>query len=56
MDEKIQSLLHALERAPQWLRNELASKDAGVRSSAEETMATMIANALDGGTGHSTKD
>ena len=38
-----------VERAPQWLRNDLASKDANTRRSAEETIAAMIANALDGG-------
>lgn len=37
-----------LERAPHWIRHDLASKDASVRLRAEETLAAMIANALEG--------
>jgi len=48
-------IARAVERAPQWLRNDLASKDAGVRRTAEETIASMIANALGPGTGDPTE-
>jgi hypothetical protein len=52
MDEKVKALiLRATERAPQWLRNDLASKDASVRAQAEEIFATTIANALTNGNG-----
>lgn len=37
-----------LERAPHWIRHDFASKDASVRQRAEETLAAMIANALEG--------
>jgi hypothetical protein len=40
-----------IERAPQWIRRDLESKDENIRSRAEETLAAMIGNALDGGTG-----
>lgn len=52
MDEQTEAIiLRVVERAPQWLRHDLASKDASVRVNAEETMAKMIANALAIGTG-----
>jgi len=35
-----------LERAPQWVRHDMAVKDASVRQRAEETLAAMIASAL----------
>ncbi|AMK26647.1 DUF6771 family protein [Sphingobium estronivorans] len=57
MDEKVKDqILRATERAPQWLRNDLASKDAGVRAQAEEILATTIANALANGTGAPAED
>lgn len=35
-----------LARAPEWIRTDLASKDAITRSRAEETLAAMIEAAL----------
>jgi len=35
-----------LARAPEWIRADLASKDATARSRAEETLAAMIEAAL----------
>lgn len=40
-------IAHVLDRAPQWLRHDLAAKDAAARLRAEETLAAMIADALD---------
>lgn len=43
----IQSIILAvLERAPQWIRHDLASSDALIRNRAEEAMAAIIAQAL----------
>lgn len=43
----IQSIILAvLERAPQWIRHDLASSDATIRNRAEEAMAAIIAQAL----------
>lgn len=39
-------ILQVLERAPQWIRHDLEAKDATLRIRAEETLAAMIANAL----------
>ena len=39
-------ILAILERAPEWLRHDLAAKDAAIRARAEETLAAMIASAL----------
>jgi hypothetical protein len=39
-------ILAVIERAPQWVRHDLGSKDPAIRSRAEETLAAMIANAL----------
>lgn len=51
MDEQMSTtILRVLERAPQWIRHDLDSKEAAVRIRAEETLAAMIANALEGGT------
>lgn len=51
MDENMTALiLRVIERAPQWLRHDLESKDASVRRRAEETLAAMIADALGNGT------
>ncbi|WP_374527137.1 hypothetical protein [Novosphingobium sp.] len=47
MSVDLTSLIHAVvQRAPKWLRQDLASKDEAVRSRAEETMAAMLADAL----------
>jgi hypothetical protein len=40
-------ILRVLERAPQWVRRDLESKDLAIRARAEETLAAMIANALE---------
>jgi hypothetical protein len=41
------TVLHVIERTPQWVRHDLESKDAAIRVRAEETLAAMIAAALD---------
>ena len=41
------TILRVIERAPQWIRRDLDSKDAVVRIRAEESLAAMIADALD---------
>lgn len=46
-------ILRVIERAPQWLRHDLTSKDSAARSRAEETLAAMIADALARGTSES---
>jgi hypothetical protein len=38
-----------LARAPEWIRQDLAGKDAASRARAEETLAAMIAAALETG-------
>jgi hypothetical protein len=43
-------ILSVIERAPQWVRHDLDAKDAAIRTRAEETLAAMIASALDAGT------
>lgn len=54
MDDEMTKLITAiLERAPQWVRHDLVSKDATTRTRAEETLAAMIANGLREGTGDS---
>ncbi len=51
MDDQTKDIIaRAVERAPLWLRNDFVSKDAGVRRTAEETIASMIINALTAGT------
>lgn len=40
------AILAAIERAPQWVRHELESKDPLLRCRAEETLAAIIAGAL----------
>lgn len=51
MIEDISALiLKTIERAPQWLRHDLLSKDAVTRSRAEETLAAMIVDTLPHGT------
>lgn len=39
-------VLRVIERAPQWIRRDLDSKDAFARIPAEESPAAMIADAL----------
>jgi len=39
-------VLRVLERAPQWVRQDLLTSDPVVRTRAEETLAAMISNAL----------
>lgn len=42
----IEVILRVLERAPQWVRQDLLSGDPIVRARAEETLAAMISSAL----------
>ena len=42
------TVLQVIERTPQWVRHDLESKEPAVRIRAEETLAAMIAAALDG--------
>lgn len=46
-------ILRVIERAPQWIRHDLESKDEAIRTRAEETLAAMITNALETGTSES---
>jgi len=47
MHAEIPAIINAVvQRAPQWLRHDLASSDKAVRQRAEETMAAMLADAL----------
>jgi hypothetical protein len=48
-DEMKAIILGVIERAPQWIRHDLAAKDAASRVRAEETLAAMIADALGNG-------
>ena len=41
-------ILRRLERTPLWIRHDLQSQDQMTRRRAEETLAAMITNALDG--------
>jgi len=45
-DELATVVLSAIERAPQWIRRDLDSKDRIVRVQAEESLAAIIADAL----------
>ncbi len=47
MRELTDTILRVVERAPQWIRHDLDSKDAVARIRAEESLAAMIADALD---------
>ncbi|MDR6513429.1 hypothetical protein J2792_004326 [Novosphingobium capsulatum] len=42
-------ILGVIERAPQWLRNDLAAKDPAARARAEESLAAMLVDAIDEG-------
>ncbi len=47
MDEETKAIILAvIERAPQWIRHDLAAKDAVVRARAEETLTAMMVDAL----------
>jgi hypothetical protein len=45
-NETTRIILSVLNRAPQWIRHDLLSKDPMVRSRAEEALAAMIGEAL----------
>jgi len=45
-DDLTTIVLGAIERAPQWIRRDLESKDRVIRTQAEETLAALIADAL----------
>jgi hypothetical protein len=45
--ELTDAILRVVERAPQWIRRDLDAKDPVARIRAEETLAAMIADALD---------
>ena len=48
MSETLQARIAAiLARTPDWIRQELQSKEAGTRERAEEALAAMIAAVLD---------
>nr|WP_170978440.1 DUF6771 family protein [Sphingobium sp. MP9-4] len=40
------AILAVIERAPQWIRQDLASKDPAARTRAEESLAMIIADAI----------
>lgn len=40
------TILAVIERAPQWVRRDLEARDDAIRARAEETLAAMIAAAL----------
>jgi hypothetical protein len=45
-DHIASKITRVVEHAPEWLRLDLASKDANARARAEETLAAMIMAAL----------
>ncbi|WP_209045359.1 hypothetical protein [Rhizorhabdus histidinilytica] len=45
-DEISKRIARVVEHAPEWLRQDLASKDLAARGRAEETLSAMIAAAL----------
>lgn len=45
-DELTTIVLRAIERAPQWIRRDLESKDHVIRIQAEESLAAIIADAI----------
>lgn len=50
MNEETKAIiLSVVERTPQWLRHDLVAKDESARTRAEESLAAMIADALQGG-------
>lgn len=51
MDQEQKALVsRVISRVPQWVRHDLASKDAVARVRAEETLAAMVINGLESGT------
>ncbi|MBB3360378.1 MULTISPECIES: hypothetical protein [unclassified Novosphingobium] len=47
MDDKTKTrILGVIERAPQWLRNDLAAKDPAACARAEEALAAMLIDAI----------
>ncbi|WHU04339.1 DUF6771 family protein [Sphingomonas sp. NIBR02145] len=47
MSDPLQSAIaDIIARAPEWIRQEMATKDHATRERAEEALAAMIANAL----------
>ncbi|MDF0544106.1 hypothetical protein PX699_17285 [Sphingobium sp. H39-3-25] len=49
MDRHTSELIaRVIARAPQWLRHDLSSKDLNARGRAEDTLAAMIVDALQG--------
>lgn len=48
MDDRTkQSIAAVISRMPEWIRHDLVAKDVAIRARAEETLAAMIASALD---------
>ena len=45
--EFTETVLRVVERAPQWVRRDLDAKDPVARIRAEESLAAMIADALE---------
>ncbi|MCW1985396.1 UNVERIFIED_ORG: hypothetical protein M2348_001128 [Sphingomonas sp. R1F5B] len=49
MDDKTKTrILGVIERAPQWLRNDLAAKGPTARARAEEALAAILVDAIGG--------
>ncbi|ARR52582.1 hypothetical protein HY78_03545 [Rhizorhabdus wittichii DC-6] len=46
LDDTAATISKVIENAPDWLRQDLTSKDAGLRTRAEETLAAMIVAGL----------
>jgi len=46
MDDIQPLILAAVQRAPQWVRHDLVSTEATIRTRAEEAMAAIIGQAL----------
>lgn len=45
-DDTAAAIAKVIENAPDWLRQDLASKDHGLRTRAEETLVAIITAAL----------
>ncbi|USI73521.1 DUF6771 family protein [Sphingomonas morindae] len=45
-DQQFTRIANIVQRAPEWIRHDLLSKDPGVRRRAEEALAAMIAAGL----------
>ena len=46
MEQLSEIILNVVERAPEWIRKDLAGSDALARERAEEALAAMIADAI----------